>query len=71
METLELIFLKDDGKTTTFSLENPITPVNEQMVNDVMDSILASNVFATLGPQARKKEARLVERNVSDITIQA
>lgn len=71
METLELIFLKEDGKTTIFSLDNPITPVDEQAVNNVMDSILASNIFATLGPQARKNGARLVERNVSEIMIQA
>ncbi|WP_369901780.1 DUF2922 domain-containing protein [Bacillus manliponensis] len=71
MKTLELIFLKDDGKTTTFSLDNPVTPVNEQTVNAAMDTILASSIFTTLGAQARKKEARLVERNVSDIMIQA
>lgn len=71
MKTLELIFLKDDGKTTTFSLDNPVTPVNEQTVNAAMNTILASGIFTTLGVQARKKEARLVERNVSDIMIQA
>lgn len=71
METLELIFVKNDGKTLTFSLDNPIKPVNEQTVNAVMDTILTSGIFTTLGAEARKKEARLVERNVSDIMIQA
>ncbi|AJH19983.1 hypothetical protein IKK_05013 [Bacillus mycoides] len=27
MQVLELIFVKEDGKTVAFSIENPITPV--------------------------------------------
>ncbi|MEM5621404.1 DUF2922 domain-containing protein, partial [Bacillus thuringiensis] len=40
MQVLELIFAKEDGKTVVFSIENPITPVDAQVVNQVMDAIL-------------------------------
>lgn len=71
MEVLELIFLKEDGKTTTFSIENPITPVNEQTVTSVMDTIVSSDIFLTLGQNARKKGARLVEKTISEVSINA
>ncbi|MGF9964033.1 DUF2922 domain-containing protein [Bacillus rhizoplanae] len=71
MEVLELIFLKEDGKTTNFSIENPIIPVNEQTVNSVMDTIVSSDIFLTLGQSARKKGARLVEKTISEVKINA
>ncbi|MCM3735395.1 DUF2922 domain-containing protein [Bacillus cytotoxicus] len=69
MEVLELVFLKEDGKTTTFSIENPVTPVNEQTVNSVMDTIISASIFLTLGQQARKKGARIVEKSISEVKI--
>ena len=33
MQVLDLIFVKEDGKTVVFSIDNPITPVNETVVN--------------------------------------
>ncbi|MGG2094505.1 DUF2922 domain-containing protein [Bacillus sp. S13(2024)] len=71
MEVLELIFLKEDGKTVTFSIENPLTPVNEQTVNSIMDTIVSSNIFLTLDQSARKKGARLVEKTISEVKINA
>ncbi|MFD3446589.1 DUF2922 domain-containing protein [Microbacteriaceae bacterium 4G12] len=69
MQVLELQFLKDDGKMLTFAIDNPITPVNEANVAAIMDTILASGVFRTLGPNARKKGARLVNRSITEIGI--
>ncbi|MCU4991269.1 DUF2922 domain-containing protein [Bacillus cereus] len=69
MQVLELIFAKEDGKTVVFSIENPITPVDAQVVNQVMDTILASSVFSSMNESTRKKGARLVERNVSEVPI--
>ena len=69
MQVLELIFAKEDGKTVVFSLEKPITPVDAQVVNQVMDTILASSVFSSINDTTRKKGARLVERNVSEVPI--
>ncbi|HDX9627856.1 TPA: DUF2922 domain-containing protein [Bacillus cereus] len=69
MQVLELIFAKEDGKTVVFSIEKPITPVDAQVVNQVMDTILASSVFSSIHDNTRKKGARLVERNVSEVPI--
>ncbi|AYF09166.1 MULTISPECIES: DUF2922 domain-containing protein [Bacillus] len=69
MQVLELIFAKEDGKTVVFSIEKPITPVDAQVVNQVMDTILASSVFSSINDTTRKKGARLVERNVSEVPI--
>ncbi|EJR48894.1 hypothetical protein IIM_04071 [Bacillus cereus VD107] len=69
MQVLELIFAKEDGKTVVFSIDNPTTPVNTQVVNEVMDTILSSSVFSSIGENTRKKGARLVERNVSEVSI--
>ncbi|MDG4658568.1 DUF2922 domain-containing protein [Ectobacillus antri] len=70
MLTLELQFLKDDGKTATFSIDNPTLPIEETAVNAVMDTILNAGVFRTLGPNSRKKGARLVERTVTEYDLQ-
>ncbi|MBE7104131.1 DUF2922 domain-containing protein [Bacillus cereus] len=69
MQVLELIFVKEDGKTVSFSIDNPITPVNELVVNQVMDTILASSVFSSISENTRKKGARLVEKTVSEVQI--
>ncbi|MDM5157315.1 DUF2922 domain-containing protein [Bacillus sp. DX1.1] len=71
MKVLELIFLNEDGKTTTFSIDNPTTPVNTETINSVMDTILASDIFLSIGPNTRKKGARLVEKTVSEVAVMA
>ncbi|MGH0600204.1 DUF2922 domain-containing protein [Bacillus mycoides] len=69
MQVLELVFVKEDGKTVVLSIDNPITPVNELVVNQVMDTILASSVFSSISEHTRKKGARLIEKNVSEVQI--
>ncbi|UBR30039.1 DUF2922 domain-containing protein [Bacillus sp. SD-4] len=69
MQVLELIFAKEDGKTVVFSIEKPITPIDAQVVNQVMDMLLASSIFSSINENTRKKGARLVERNVSEVPI--
>ncbi|WP_088265944.1 DUF2922 domain-containing protein [Bacillus mycoides] len=69
MQVLELVFVKEDGKTVVLSIDNPITPVNELVVNQVMDTILSSSVFSSISENTRKKGARLIEKNVSEVQI--
>ncbi|MDA1756536.1 DUF2922 domain-containing protein [Bacillus cereus] len=69
MQVLELIFAKEDGKTVVFSIEKPITLIDAQVVNQVMDMLLASSIFSSINENTRKKGARLVERNVSEVPI--
>ncbi|MDF4741135.1 DUF2922 domain-containing protein, partial [Vibrio parahaemolyticus] len=55
--------------TVVFSIEKPTTPIDAQVVNQVMDTILASSVFSSINENTRKKGARLVERTVSEVPI--
>ncbi|MGM9988369.1 MAG: DUF2922 domain-containing protein [Bacillaceae bacterium] len=68
--TLQLRFLNEAGKTVSFTVDNPVDPIVEEDVNSVMDTILNQNAFSTAGGKLMsKKEAVLIERNVSEITI--
>ncbi|GAA3319288.1 DUF2922 domain-containing protein [Ectobacillus funiculus] len=58
------------AKTVTFTIDSPITPVNEAAVNSVMDTLLAADVFLTLGQKCpQKKGARIVERTVAEVKL--
>ncbi|MDX8366386.1 DUF2922 domain-containing protein [Cytobacillus sp. IB215665] len=69
-KTLELKFENEEGKVGTIFIENPTEPVDTTLVSSVMDTILSSDVFTSSGGGfIRKKGARVVERNVTDIQI--
>ncbi|MFD2657462.1 DUF2922 domain-containing protein [Gracilibacillus thailandensis] len=70
MKKIELKFENEEGKTVTFSLDNPVEPVDAVQVNAAMDAILNENAFFSSGGDlVAKKSARIVERNVSEIEI--
>ncbi|MFD1017973.1 DUF2922 domain-containing protein [Thalassobacillus hwangdonensis] len=70
MKKLELKFLNEENKTVTISLDNPIEPVDAVKINHAMDTILAQNCFLSSGGDlVSKKQARIVERNVSEIEL--
>jgi uncharacterized protein YggL (DUF469 family) len=71
MKRLELLFKNMDDKNVTISLDDPIEPVNPTTVSQVMDEIIAQNVFtSTGGDLVSKHGARVVERNVTEIEIE-
>ncbi|MBN6205772.1 DUF2922 domain-containing protein [Ralstonia pickettii] len=70
MKKLELKFRNEEDKIVTYSLDNPIEPVDPAAVNEAMDEILAQNVFTTSGGElVAKASARVVEQNIEDIEI--
>ncbi|WP_173916643.1 DUF2922 domain-containing protein [Halobacillus sp. Marseille-Q1614] len=70
MKKLELKFLNEEGKIVTVSLDNPIEPPAEADIIAAMDSIIAQNcLYSSGGDLVEKKEARIVERNVTNIEI--
>jgi len=67
---LQLQFENYDGKTVTYSLDNPVEPVDSEAVNAAMDEIIEQDVFTSSGGDlVGKRNARLVERTVEDIEI--
>ncbi|SFE11468.1 Protein of unknown function [Lentibacillus persicus] len=70
MRKLELKFLNEDGKTVTYSLEEPIEPADPQAIKSAMDEIIAQNAFTSTGGDVVSiKEARIVERTVEEIEL--
>ncbi|WLR47134.1 DUF2922 domain-containing protein [Halobacillus litoralis] len=70
MKKLELKFLNEEGKTVTISLDDPVEPVDTAQVTAAMDAIIAQGCFYSNGGDfVEKKEARIVERNVFDISF--
>ncbi|SEP69319.1 Protein of unknown function [Virgibacillus subterraneus] len=70
MKKLELKFLNNEGKTVTYSLENPVEPVDPAAVTSAMDEIITQDAFTSSGGSlVSKKSARIVERNVAEIEL--
>lgn len=70
MKTLELKFANEQDKTVTISLDSPIEPVDPVTINAAMDSIITQKAFYSSGGELiSKKSARIVERNVEEITL--
>ncbi|WP_101843713.1 DUF2922 domain-containing protein [Halobacillus sp. Marseille-P3879] len=70
MKKLELKFLNEEEKIVTVSIDDPVEPVNEADVNAAMDAIIEENCFFSSGGDLiTKKEARIVERNVTSIQL--
>lgn len=70
MKRLELKFTNFDGKTVTYSLDQPVEPVDTEAVNAAMDEIIAQNAFTSTGGDiVAKKSARVVDRTVEEIDL--
>ncbi|MFJ5717849.1 DUF2922 domain-containing protein [Neobacillus sp. NPDC093127] len=69
-KTLELQFGTEFGKTANISVDNPREPINEVLVKQSMEQIIASGVFTTAGGMlATVKGAKVIERNVTDYEL--
>lgn len=69
-KVLELQFENEEGKTVTYTVDNPAEPIDSEKVNATMDAFLAEDVFtSTGGGLVAKKGARLVERTVEPIEL--
>lgn len=71
MKKLELRFVNELGRTVTYSLEEPIEPIDSTLVREAMDEIIAQNAFtSTGGDLVAKHSARIVENKVEEIDIE-
>ncbi|MDQ0338523.1 hypothetical protein J2S00_001309 [Caldalkalibacillus uzonensis] len=69
-KTLELIFENMEGRVVRLTLESPVEPADPALISQVMDEIIAKNVFDSSGGDlVQKRGARLVERYVEDIEL--
>lgn len=71
MKKIDLLFENEEGRTVTYSLNEPIEPADPVAVNEAMDTIIAENIFETSGGAiVKKKGARIVDRQVEEIDIE-
>ena len=69
-KTLELQFVTANGKVAKLTLDNPKEPIDEAVVKQSMDQIIASGAFYTVnGDFVSSQGARVIERNVTDYEI--
>ena len=69
-KALEMIFVTEEGKSSTISVDNPKEPVDVNQVKQAMQQIIAQNVFITSsGDFVSIKGVRVVERNVEDVEV--
>lgn len=67
---LELQFLNAEGKQVKINVDSPKEPLAESEISSAMDMILSANAFTSDGGDfTSKKGARIVERNVTELTI--
>ncbi|GLO66802.1 MULTISPECIES: DUF2922 domain-containing protein [Oceanobacillus] len=70
MRRLELKFTNQLGRVVTYSLDQPIEPVDTNAINEAMDTIISENAFTSSGGDLLEKHsARIVERTVEDIEL--
>ncbi|AKS37828.1 hypothetical protein NP92_01380 [Anoxybacillus gonensis] len=66
MKTLELQFMNEEGKTVRFTIDAPREDVTEAQISQVMDVIIAANVFPSSGGDLiAKKGARLIDTTMT------
>ncbi|WP_100487064.1 DUF2922 domain-containing protein [Sporolactobacillus pectinivorans] len=70
MKTLNLVFLNEQGKSVTLSVNDPVEPADPAAVKSAMQEILAQNVFiSTGGLLTQIKSARISENNATPIPV--
>lgn len=69
-KTLELEFVTELGKSARISIDNPKEPIEEAVVKQSMEAMVASGIFtSTNGNYVAVKGARVIERNVTDYEL--
>lgn len=70
-EVLEMIFLNTAGAKYTIQLPFPKTGLTGSEIADVMDTIIAKNIFESkMLPLTQKHSARIVTREVTEFNIE-
>ena len=67
---IDLLFSNQEGRQVTISMEQPTEPVNAELVQTVMETIVSENIFVTSGGSLTAiRGARLVDHQVTDIPV--
>lgn len=71
-QRLELNFVKTDGASARISLPNPDTSLEAEAVQNAMESMIATDVFAPGGVAlAAAQSARIVTTEITELDFEA
>lgn len=72
-QTLELLFLNEEGKSRKLSIRNPEEGLTEGIIREAMETIINQNMFEQDGVSlySEVKGARYIARTVTDIFEEA
>ncbi|TSB46687.1 DUF2922 domain-containing protein [Alkalicoccobacillus porphyridii] len=67
---IDLLFTNQEDRQVTISIDNPAEPVDVELVQAVMETIISENVFVSSGGTLTAiRGARLVDHQVTDIPV--
>ncbi|GGN61262.1 MULTISPECIES: DUF2922 domain-containing protein [Oceanobacillus] len=70
MKRLQMQFENQEGKVVTYTLDDPVEPIDHEAVNEAMDTVIAQNAFNSSGGElVAKRGARVVEQITEEIEI--
>ncbi|HLQ73413.1 MAG TPA: DUF2922 domain-containing protein [Bacillota bacterium] len=70
MKRLELFFENEEGKTVKYTLDDPIEPVDHEVIRAAMDVVVEEDIFYSIGGSiTRIRRARVVDQTIEDIDL--
>ncbi|GGL58404.1 DUF2922 domain-containing protein [Sporolactobacillus putidus] len=70
MKRLNLVFLNQQGKSVTLTLNDPVEPADPAAIKAAMAEIVTQNVFISTGGElTQAKSARISENITTPISI--
>lgn len=68
MKRLNMVFLNEQGKSVTLTLNDPVEPADPAAIKSAMEEVIASDVFdSSGGPLTQTKSARISENIATPI----
>lgn len=68
--TLSMVFITEAGLKSTLSINGVKSTITQTQANDLMDIIIAKNIFLpTAGALTKKDSAQLTERKVTKYEV--
>lgn len=69
-KTLELVFITEEGKNASLTVDNPLEPVDPAAVQAAMQEVIDENLFISpSGALIGIKSARVVSRGIEAVEL--
>ncbi|MCI1858237.1 MAG: DUF2922 domain-containing protein [Sporolactobacillus sp.] len=65
MKQLNLVFVNEQGKSVTLSLNDPVEPADPAAVKTAMEAIISQNLFSSTGGHLTKVKSARISENIT------